>query len=248
MSKQRSGTRASLRFGFLKTPMRTVQNNWLWIFLGIVAIVVIIMVVWAFRAPAPTLSSSASSDASDTSLFSPMLKTIDTTVLDAYTTDPVVHMQTDKGEIVVRLYKDDAPQTVANFLNLINDRFYDGLTFHRVIDDFMIQTGDPLSKDDDPSDDGTGGPGYQFDDEFNNQTPKLVRGVVAMANAGPNTNGSQFFIITAEAADWLDEQHTPFAQVVEGMEAVDKIGKIETDDTDRPIKDIIVEKITLSAD
>lgn len=156
---------------------------------------------------------------------------------------------TSEGNIKFELLKDTAPKTVANFVLLARNDFYDGIKFHRVIKDFMIQTGDPLSKDTDPANDGTGGPGYQFDDEINRNTPKLVRGIVAMANAGQQegkgTNGSQFFIVTAEATDWLDGKHTPFGRVVEGMEVADKIGNAKTKD-DRPVKNIEIKDVILS--
>jgi cyclophilin family peptidyl-prolyl cis-trans isomerase len=155
-------------------------------------------------------------------------------------------IKTNKGDIKLELFKDSAPKTVANFVLLVQDKFYNGIKFHRVIDDFMIQTGDPLSKDDDPNNDGTGGPGYTFADEFNNQTPELVRGVVAMANSGIDTNGSQFFIITTESTPWLDGKHTPFARVIEGMEIADSISQVRTDESDRPLQDIYIETIELS--
>jgi len=156
---------------------------------------------------------------------------------------------TSEGNVKFELLTDTAPKTVANFVLLTKNKFYDGVLFHRVIKDFMIQTGDPLSLNDDPADDGTGGPGYFFDDEINKNTPKLIRGIVAMANAGEQngggTNGSQFFIITKDAVDWLDGKHTPFGRVVEGMEIVDKIGNTKTTD-DKPVKPITVKEIILS--
>ncbi|MFH0912484.1 MAG: peptidylprolyl isomerase [Patescibacteria group bacterium] len=160
---------------------------------------------------------------------------------------------TSEGDIKVELLNEIVPKTVANFVLLAKQDFYDGVKFHRVIDDFMIQTGDPLSKDDDPTNDGTGGPGYTFDDEISADSPKLVRGVVAMANSGVDeqgkgSNGSQFFIITKDATPWLDGQHTPFGQVVYGMDIVDKIGKTETDSTnDRPKTDIILKDVIISS-
>ena len=123
-------------------------------------------------------------------------------------------MHTNAGPITVELFDDDAPKTVENFRKLAGDGFYDGLIFHRVIPDFMIQGGCPQGT-------GTGGPGYTFEDEFNDN--KVERGALAMANAGPNTNGSQFFIVTIDAADWLDGKHTVFGQVTDGMDAVDAI-------------------------
>ena len=129
-------------------------------------------------------------------------------------------MHTTQGTIELELFDDDAPKTVANFRKLASDGFYDGIIFHRVIRDFMIQGGCPRGT-------GTGGPGYRFEDEFNQH--KVVRGALAMANAGPNTNGSQFFIVTTPAAPWLDGKHTVFGQVTAGMDAVDAIEALPTD-------------------
>src|SRR3954467_202597 len=129
-------------------------------------------------------------------------------------------LHTNHGAIGIELFDDDAPKTVDNFLKLSRDGFYNGVVFHRVIPDFMIQGGDPTGT-------GTGGPGYQFEDEFNDH--KVERGALAMANAGPNTNGSQFFIVTTEAAPWLDGKHTVFGRVTDGMDVVDTISAAETD-------------------
>jgi peptidyl-prolyl cis-trans isomerase B (cyclophilin B) len=146
-------------------------------------------------------------------------------------------MQTTDGPIVFELFDEDAPKTVENFRKLASDGFYDGLTFHRVIKDFMIQGGCPEGT-------GTGGPGYTFDDEINDH--KVVRGALAMANAGPNTNGSQFFIVTTAAAPWLDGKHTVFGQVTDGMDVVDKLEGVETDASDRPTDPIGIASIELS--
>ncbi len=154
---------------------------------------------------------------------------------------------TSEGDIKLELMSTTAPKTSANFILLAQSDFYDGVKFHRVIDDFMIQAGDRLSMDDDPDNDGTGGPGYSFEDEFNKNTPKLVRGVMAMANAGADTNGSQFFIITAEEVSYLDGKHTPFGTVVEGMDIVDKIGTTKTEN-DKPVKEIIINDVILSSE
>jgi peptidyl-prolyl cis-trans isomerase B (cyclophilin B) len=135
--------------------------------------------------------------------------------------------------------------TVNNFLRLAAENFYDGTKFHRVIKDFMIQGGDPNSKDDDGSNDGMGGPGYKFNDEFNSH--KLVKGSLAMANSGPNTNGSQFFIVTAETTPWLDGKHTNFGQVVSGMDVVEKIENVDKNQNDHPTKDVILESIKFLA-
>jgi cyclophilin family peptidyl-prolyl cis-trans isomerase len=143
-------------------------------------------------------------------------------------------MTTNHGEITFELFDEDAPKTVGNFRKLARDGFYDGLVFHRVIRDFMIQGGCPQGT-------GTGGPGYQFEDEINPH--KIVRGALAMANAGPNTNGSQFFIVTVDAAPWLDGKHTVFGQVTDGMDAVDKIEGLPTDGRDRPREDARIEKL-----
>jgi cyclophilin family peptidyl-prolyl cis-trans isomerase len=143
-------------------------------------------------------------------------------------------MHTNHGQIEIELFDEDAPKTVDNFVKLSKDGFYDGLIFHRVIKDFMIQGGCPQGT-------GTGGPGYQFEDEFNDN--KVVRGALAMANAGPDTNGSQFFIVTTEAAPWLDGKHTVFGRVTEGMEAVDSIEGTETGAQDRPVEDAVIERV-----
>lgn len=154
---------------------------------------------------------------------------------------------TSEGDIKIELFNATTPKTVANFVLLAKKDFYDEVKFHRVIKDFMIQTGDPLSKDADPANDGTGGPGYQFADEITSDSPKLVHGIVAMANSGANTNGSQFFIITKDATPWLDGKHTPFGKVVYGLDIVDKIGNTPTDKTDLPQKDIVIKDIIISS-
>ena len=145
-------------------------------------------------------------------------------------------LHTNHGPIAVELFDEDAPKTVANFVKLAGDGFYDGVIFHRIIPDFMIQGGDPTGT-------GSGGPGYQFDDEFNSQP--VVRGALAMANAGPNTNGSQFFIVTADACPWLDGKHTVFGRVTDGMDVVTEIEAVETDARDRPREDVVIESVTL---
>ena len=145
-------------------------------------------------------------------------------------------MKTSEGDIVLELFDEDAPKTVANFKQLASQGFYDGLIFHRVIDDFMIQGGCPQGT-------GTGGPGYTFEDEINDH--KVVRGALAMANAGPNTNGSQFFIVTTDAAPWLDGKHTVFGEVRGGQDVVDKIGTTKTDGRDRPVEPIGIVAIEL---
>src|SRR5881628_1285876 len=139
-------------------------------------------------------------------------------------------LNTSMGAIALELFDGDAPKTVANFKKLAGDGFYDGVVFHRVIPDFMIQGGDPTGT-------GSGGPGYTFEDEINEH--KVERGALAMANAGPNTNGSQFFIVTTEAAPWLDGKHTVFGRVTSGMDVVDTISALETDARDRPSTDVV---------
>src|SRR3954452_18827018 len=146
-------------------------------------------------------------------------------------------LHTTAGPITVEFFDDDAPKTVENFRKLAGDGFYDGLIFHRVIPDFMVQGGCPEGT-------GTGGPGYTFEDEFNQN--KIVRGALAMANAGPNTNGSQFFIVTTEAAPWLDGKHTVFGKVVEGIEAVAAIEGAPTAPSDRPLEPQVIERVELS--
>jgi peptidyl-prolyl cis-trans isomerase B (cyclophilin B) len=148
-------------------------------------------------------------------------------------------IQTNHGPIHVELFPDDAPKTVANFVKLANDGFYDRVIFHRVIPDFMVQGGDPTGT-------GSGGPGYSFEDEFNDH--KVERGALAMANAGPNTNGSQFFIVTTDAAPWLDGKHTVFGRVTEGMDVVDTISELPRDARDKPDDDVVMESVSVSAE
>ncbi len=146
------------------------------------------------------------------------------------------HMHTSHGTIALELYDEDAPETVSNFRKLAGEHFYDGIIFHRVIPDFMIQGGCPQGT-------GTGGPGYTFKDEINQH--KIERGALAMANAGPDTNGSQFFIVTTESAPWLDGKHTVFGRVTGGMDAVDAIESTPTGGQDRPLDPPVIESIEL---
>jgi cyclophilin family peptidyl-prolyl cis-trans isomerase len=146
-------------------------------------------------------------------------------------------MNTTQGAITFELFDEDAPKTVENFRRLSSEGFYDGLTFHRVIKDFMIQGGCPQGT-------GTGGPGYTFEDEINQH--KVERGALAMANAGPDTNGSQFFIVTAESCPWLDGKHTVFGRATAGMDVVDRLEGVATDDADRPNEPIAIASIDLS--
>jgi len=145
-------------------------------------------------------------------------------------------MTTNVGAIELELFDDAAPKTVENFVKLSRDGFYDGVVFHRVIPDFMIQGGDPTGT-------GMGGPGYKFDDEANDH--RIERGALAMANSGPNTNGSQFFIVTAAACPWLDGHHTVFGRVTAGMDVVDAIGNSATDGQDRPLQEVRIESVTV---
>jgi peptidyl-prolyl cis-trans isomerase B (cyclophilin B) len=146
-------------------------------------------------------------------------------------------LHTSEGAIELELYPDAAPKTVENFEKLSRDGFYEGVIFHRVIPDFMIQGGDPTGT-------GTGGPGYEFEDEFNEH--RVTRGALAMANAGPNTNGSQFFIVTAEEASWLDGKHTVFGRVTAGMDVVDRISQAERDANDRPRTPVTIDRVELA--
>ena len=146
-------------------------------------------------------------------------------------------LHTNHGAIEIELFEGDAPKTVDNFVKLSKDGFYDGLTFHRVIPDFMIQGGCPRG-------DGTGGPGYEFEDEPTDH--RVERGALAMANAGPNTNGSQFFIVTTESAAWLDGKHTVFGRVTGGMDAVDAISEADRDRNDKPHDDVTIERVERS--
>ena len=145
-------------------------------------------------------------------------------------------LHTNHGPVEIEFFDVDAPKTVENFRKLSADGFYDGLTFHRVIPEFMIQGGDPEGT-------GSGGPGYEFEDEIN--LHKIVRGALAMANAGPNTNGSQFFLVTVEEAPWLDGKHTVFGQVTGGMDAIDAIEALPTDGRDRPTEPAVIERVEL---
>jgi len=143
-------------------------------------------------------------------------------------------IHTNHGAIELELYDEDAPKTVENFVSLARDGFYDGVVFHRVIPDFMVQGGDPTGT-------GSGGPGYQFEDEFNEHP--VARGALAMANAGPDTNGSQFFVVTADACPWLDGKHTVFGRVTAGMDVVDRISELPRDGSDKPLEPATMERV-----
>lgn len=145
-------------------------------------------------------------------------------------------IKTTLGDIKIKLYNKSTPATVNNFVYLAKNKFYDGTIFHRVIKDFMIQGGDPLGN-------GTGGPGYSFKDEVSDK--KLVKGSIAMANSGPNTNGSQFFIVSASETPWLNGKHTNFGEVIEGIEVVDAIQNVKTGAMDRPLQDVVIKSIEI---
>jgi cyclophilin family peptidyl-prolyl cis-trans isomerase len=145
-------------------------------------------------------------------------------------------LRTTEGVIVLELFDKDAPETVANFRKLASEGFYDGLTFHRIIKDFMVQAGCPRGN-------GTGGPGYEFDDEINDHP--LVRGSLAMANAGPNTNGSQFFIVTAAETPWLDGKHTVFGKVTDGDDVLDRLNDVPTSGADKPVTPVYISAVEL---
>lgn len=211
-----------------------------------------LMLATALGVSACANSNNNSTDASNTS--APVTPVVNNTPMktldgqeDLFAQYSQALIKTNYGDITVKLYGEDSPVTVNNFLNLAKQGFYNGTKFHRVIKDFMIQGGDPLSKGTDTSVWGTGGPDYRFNDEFNSH--KLVAGSLAMANAGANTNGSQFFIVTAESTPWLDGRHTNFGEVTGGMDVVKKIEAVETVNPavhdDRPVKDVIINSIEL---
>ena len=152
--------------------------------------------------------------------------------------NPTVTIETNHGTIVAEMFADVAPKTTANFMDLAEKGFYDGVIFHRVIDGFMIQGGDPTGT-------GRGGPGYQIPDEFGKGLAHTEAGLFSMANAGPNTGGSQFFI-TLAATPWLDGKHAIFGKVTSGLDVVKAIGKIRTGMADRPVEDVVMEKVTVS--
>ncbi len=180
--------------------------------------------------------------------FGSMKKTNDTAISTPTPSASPLAMQTatfktSMGDIEVQFFSDKAPKTVQNFISLAQKGFYDGTKFHRVIKDFMIQGGDPLSKEADTSVYGTGGPGYAFADEINDVP--LVQGILAMANSGPDTNGSQFFIITAPATPWLQGHHTAFGKVIKGLDIVLKIGATKTGPGDQPVIPVVVNQVII---
>ena len=150
---------------------------------------------------------------------------------------PRATIETTKGTLIIELYSDEAPKTVENFVTLTRKGFYDGIIFHRVIPGFMIQTGDPEGT-------GRGGPGYTFKDEFSPTLRHDGPGVLSMANSGPNTNGSQFFIILA-ATPWLDGKHSVFGRVLEGQGVVEQIAAVARDANDRPLEPVVMERVTI---
>ncbi len=150
---------------------------------------------------------------------------------------PLAKFQTSMGDFTIELYSDLAPNTVTNFITLAKKNFYDGVIFHRVIDNFMIQGGDPTGT-------GRGGPGYAIPDEFGQGLKHDAPGILSMANAGPNTGGSQFFI-TLVPTPWLDGHHAIFGHVIKGMNVVEKIGHVKTDRQDRPVEEVTIKTITI---
>ena len=198
----------------------------------------------------PETSTSQNTGITPNNISTENSSTISTTTLKAInnntmnnTKTNMITMQTSLGNIQIELYPDKAPKTVANFIKLANSNFYDGTKFHRVIKGFMIQGGDPYTKGEDTSVYGTGGPGYKFDDEINDLP--MVSGMLAMANSGPNTNGSQFFIITASSTPWLVGHHTVFGKVISGMDVVTAIENSKTGPNDLPLTPVIVAKMTV---
>lgn len=152
----------------------------------------------------------------------------------------IAKFETSKGVFKIELFEDKVPLTAQNFVSLAEKKFYDGLVFHRVIPDFMIQGGDPAGN-------GTGGPGYAIPDEFHPDLKHDEAGVLSMANAGPNTGGSQFFI-TLVPTPWLDNRHAVFGKVVEGLDVVKSIGAVKTRSGDRPVEDVVIAKVTIEKD
>ncbi len=213
--------------------MQTDKKISLWatIFLGVLVLIFLGYKLWNF-----STTKTNEQAAKESSLVDSETKTL----LDneGIKETKMVTLKTSLGNIKIELYPDKAPKTVENFVKLTSADFYNGTLFHRVIKDFMIQGGDPNSKNKDWSTHGQGGPGYNFEDEFNDI--KLIEGVLAMANSGPNTNGSQFFIVTAKETPWLDGKHTAFGRVIEGMDIVKKIENVEVDPSrgDHPIDDV----------
>ncbi len=216
--------------------------------LAVLVVVVAAGIVYVLR-PGPEINLSVPQDTpqvspiDDTIPYPPNAqKIMDSTPINQ---DVNVTLKTNQGDVAITLHGKDAPLTVGNFVHLAQTNFYDNTTFHRVIPDFMIQGGDPLSKDPlSRAQHGTGGPGYKFGDEINAR--KMVRGVIAMANAGPGTNGSQFFIVTGAAFPHLDGHHTVFGEVTSGMDVVDAISKVEHDARDNPVTPVVIQDIVVA--
>jgi cyclophilin family peptidyl-prolyl cis-trans isomerase len=227
------------------------MNQTAWVVLGGVAMIAIAATLYVFSgapkdvakvadviAPSVEIADISTSTTKEDITQSPK------STMEPSTTASTAVIHTTMGDITLKLYGADSPKTVENFAKLAKEGFYNGTRFHRVIKDFMIQGGDPLSKDDAQMGRwGTGGPGYQFADEFN--TRKLVRGSLAMANAGPNTNGSQFFIVTKDSTPWLDGKHTNFGEVTSGMDIVMKIDGVATASGDRPLSPVTITSVDI---
>ncbi len=222
------------------------ENKTLWLWIGLIAVLLVGFFIYQNNSQ-PVVNDTTVDLFSTSTSGQPAVpvasssSVTNTTMQD----NPIVVFDTTKGKIEVELFRDKAPKTVANFLKLTESGFYNGTLFHRVIKGFMIQGGDPLTKSD-PTNiaiHGTGGPGYTFADEINNV--KLTAGILAMANAGPNTNGSQFFIVTAAATPWLDGHHTAFGRVVSGMDVVSAIENVPTGQNDRPGQEVKVNSISV---
>ena len=214
-----------------------------------VAVLIAVLILWgaylAMNRSGVTLDVPESSDLATTSgSTASTTETKSQSITNNKKMENIATIKTNYGEIQIQLFPDKAPKTVENFEKLSQEGFYGNTLFHRVIKDFMIQGGDPNSKDHKNwATHGMGGPGYAFADEINDV--KLVRGVLAMANAGPNTNGSQFFIVTAPETPWLDGKHTAFGKVIKGMEVVEKIENVKVGAADHPIDDVVVEIVTI---
>ncbi len=217
------------------------QNNSIWPVVILFLIIVVAIMAGIYFYPKENKIVSDSFGVSN-SLFTPTDKAVNNNQVMSTTTEKVlITMKTNQGDIILELYPDKAPNTVANFVKLAKSDFYNGILFHRVIKGFMIQGGDPLSKNKDWSLHGTGGPGYKFDDEQNDL--RLERGVIAMANSGPNTNGSQFFIMTAKEPMQLQGYYTAFGRVAGGMEVVDKIEGTPVNERDHPLSDMVINSV-----
>lgn len=221
-----------------------------YILLILLAVVVAAGVIYTLR-PKPEIDLSTTPSTPQPSPIDNTIKFPPVTSPESMITpighDVPVTLKTNHGDITLVLHGKEAPATVGNFVGLASEDFFDGTTFHRVIPDFMIQGGDPLSRDPlSRARHGTGGPGYQFGDERNEH--KVVRGVIAMANAGPNTNGSQFFIVTGAAFPHLDGKHTVFGEVTAGMDIVDAISQVAKDARDNPTEPVIITDVVIAGD